>query len=140
MDRERAQIILSRLADGVDPRTGEVFPRTSPYQHAEVVRALYVAINDIKASRSASQETKVFDFDIEERTTVYSRVVVRATNAKKARQKVILGEWASIEETDRDVDRRDIVSASCRECGEDLDLDGWDGLCGNCADAAEDAS
>jgi ATP-dependent RNA circularization protein (DNA/RNA ligase family) len=37
--------ILRRLAEGIDPFTGEVFPPDSPYQNAQTVRALYKAIH-----------------------------------------------------------------------------------------------
>ncbi len=47
MDNHKALEILSRLADGIDPHTGEVFPAESPYQHSETVRALYRAINEM---------------------------------------------------------------------------------------------
>jgi hypothetical protein len=34
-------------------------------------------------------------------------------------------------------DTDDFDYERCSECGAELDLDGWDGLCGNCADRAE---
>jgi hypothetical protein len=43
MDETTALNILSTLANGVNPLTGEVFPADSPYQTADVVRALFVA-------------------------------------------------------------------------------------------------
>jgi hypothetical protein len=43
METPEALGILSALANGVHPTTGEVFPPGSPYQEAEVVRALFVA-------------------------------------------------------------------------------------------------
>lgn len=48
----------------------------------------------------------------------------------------------AVEETETEEDVA-VVEANddddlCRECGEETDLDGWDGLCGNCADAEED--
>lgn len=48
MDSQSAATILSRLADGVDPATGEVFPRESPYQRPETVRALFAAISALR--------------------------------------------------------------------------------------------
>ena len=39
-----AKPILEALADGVDPRTGEVLDPGSPIESAEVVRALHVAV------------------------------------------------------------------------------------------------
>jgi hypothetical protein len=44
MERDNAAKILQILADGVDPATGEPFPASSPYQRADVVRALFVAL------------------------------------------------------------------------------------------------
>lgn len=40
MERDNAAKILQTLADGVDPATGEPFPASSPYQRADVVRAM----------------------------------------------------------------------------------------------------
>jgi hypothetical protein len=45
MEKAQAVEIIKSLADGVHPITGEVFPRESPYQHAHVVRALFVALS-----------------------------------------------------------------------------------------------
>src|SRR5689334_268643 len=44
MERKDATKILQSLADGVDPTTGEPFPASSPYQRADVVRALFAAV------------------------------------------------------------------------------------------------
>jgi len=44
MDDQRALSIVTALANGVNPQTGEAFPGDSPYQSAEIVRALFVAI------------------------------------------------------------------------------------------------
>ena len=35
--------VIKALANGVDPTSGEAFPAQSPYQRADVVRALFVA-------------------------------------------------------------------------------------------------
>lgn len=43
MDHAEALNIVSTLANGVNPITGEVFPSDSPYQSSEIVRALFVA-------------------------------------------------------------------------------------------------
>jgi len=45
MEKERALEILRVLAGGVDPFTGEVLPAESPYQQADAVRALSLAID-----------------------------------------------------------------------------------------------
>src|ERR1035437_5793563 len=44
MNCTEALKILRPLAEGVDPGTGEVLPANSPYQQAQVVRALNCAI------------------------------------------------------------------------------------------------
>jgi hypothetical protein len=60
MERDNAVKILQILADGVDPATGEPFPASSPYQRADIVRALYAAMqalgNPPRAKASTSQE------------------------------------------------------------------------------------
>jgi len=48
MDETNAASILSTLAQGINPMTGEVFPTESPYQHADVVRALYLAVKRLE--------------------------------------------------------------------------------------------
>jgi hypothetical protein len=47
MDLATARRIIEALADGVDPRTGEVLNPGSPIESAEVVRALHVACSAI---------------------------------------------------------------------------------------------
>jgi hypothetical protein len=42
MDEQKALAIVSALANGVNPVTGEVFAPDSPYQSADVVRALFM--------------------------------------------------------------------------------------------------
>ncbi|MRX78933.1 hypothetical protein GJU39_22980 [Pedobacter petrophilus] len=41
--------ILQALAAGTDPMTGEVFPAYSPYNHPEIIRALFITINQLEA-------------------------------------------------------------------------------------------
>lgn len=48
MDNARALSIVSALANGIDPRTGEVFDPDSPYQTGDVIRALYVAVRALE--------------------------------------------------------------------------------------------
>lgn len=45
MDIVRAKEIISALADGIDPLTGEVLPNDHVCNQAEVVRAFYVLLN-----------------------------------------------------------------------------------------------
>jgi hypothetical protein len=44
MDPTRAREILRSLAEGINPQTGIAFPPDSPYQQADTVRALYMAL------------------------------------------------------------------------------------------------
>ena len=44
MDLTTTKQILEALADGVDPRTGEVLDPGSPLESAQVVRALHIAV------------------------------------------------------------------------------------------------
>jgi len=48
MEIDRASEIIQQLADGVDPYTGERFQPDSPYQQADTVRALYLALEGLK--------------------------------------------------------------------------------------------
>ena len=47
MDLATTKRIIEALADGVDPRTGEVLKPGSPIESAEVVRALHTALTAI---------------------------------------------------------------------------------------------
>jgi hypothetical protein len=47
MDPSTAKQVIEALANGVDPRTGEVLGPGSPIESAEVVRALHVALEAI---------------------------------------------------------------------------------------------
>jgi hypothetical protein len=48
MDETKTVAILSALANGVNPSTGEIFSADSPYQQAEIVRALFAALEHFK--------------------------------------------------------------------------------------------
>jgi hypothetical protein len=48
MDETKTVAILSALANGVNPSTGEVFGPDSPYQQADIVRALFAALERLK--------------------------------------------------------------------------------------------
>lgn len=59
MDESKALTIVSALANGVNPLTGEIFPTDSPYQAPDVVRALYSVLRALESSshqRSRSRE------------------------------------------------------------------------------------
>ena len=51
METSRALEIVRSLADGSDPFTSEVLPMDGPYQHPEVVRALYTAVYALQVLR-----------------------------------------------------------------------------------------
>ena len=44
MELDRAIEIVQSLADGMDPYSGERFPPDSPYQQADTVRVLHMAL------------------------------------------------------------------------------------------------
>lgn len=49
MDEAKALSIVSALANGVNPSTGEVFAADSPYQAPDVVRALFTVVRLLEA-------------------------------------------------------------------------------------------
>jgi hypothetical protein len=51
MERSEAVQIVQTLADGRDPRTGTAFPADSPYQTAQVTRALFFAVRSLEGRR-----------------------------------------------------------------------------------------
>ena len=53
MDDNKALSIVSALANGVNPQTGEMFEVDSPYQSVDVIRALYVAVRALELSNRA---------------------------------------------------------------------------------------
>lgn len=55
MDKTRATEILTALAEGIDPFTGEVFPEDSPYNNIDTVRALYFAVNALNNIKQKKQ-------------------------------------------------------------------------------------
>ena len=52
MDINRAKAIISTLAEGVDPTTGEVLPDNSVCNKGEIVRALYTVLNCLDEKKS----------------------------------------------------------------------------------------
>jgi hypothetical protein len=62
MDAAEAIRIIRALADGVDPFTGELFPPESPYQQADTVRALYLALEALdQLDKTISKENRLPD-------------------------------------------------------------------------------
>jgi hypothetical protein len=58
MDQDKALRILKALAEGIDPQSGKVFSPDSPYQQADVVRALYTAMGVLKAGPAETAKTR----------------------------------------------------------------------------------
>jgi hypothetical protein len=52
MDIDRAKEIIRSLADGINPQTGNAFPPDSPYQQADTVRALHVALEALQGGQA----------------------------------------------------------------------------------------
>ncbi|MFO1206598.1 MAG: hypothetical protein U1E63_12850 [Burkholderiales bacterium] len=50
MDHDKALTILRHLSDGHDPVTGQPFPQDSPYQQADIIRALFHAVRELEKS------------------------------------------------------------------------------------------
>ena len=50
MEEVRAHAIVSALANGVNPLTGELFAADSPCQTPDVIRALYCAVTALEAA------------------------------------------------------------------------------------------
>ena len=48
MEVEEALGILRTLSDGIDPVSGEIFPRESTYQRPEIIRALLKAVYSLE--------------------------------------------------------------------------------------------
>ena len=55
MNHQPTLSVLNKLADGVDPVSGEVYGRDSPYQNPTVVRALYAAIQVLQNPTARSK-------------------------------------------------------------------------------------
>jgi hypothetical protein len=55
MDHEKALSILQSLSNGTDPFTGEVFAADSPYQHPDVVRALFQAVRAMEGAAATQK-------------------------------------------------------------------------------------
>lgn len=56
MEKQHTLKILNALANGVHPATGEQFAADSPYQHPDIVRALFEAVRMIENDRARAAE------------------------------------------------------------------------------------
>jgi hypothetical protein len=59
MDDSKALGIVSALANGVNPISGETFPPDSPYQSADVVRALFAAVRALEPGRRSRARSQM---------------------------------------------------------------------------------
>ena len=50
MDIDRAKEIISALAEGIDPTTGELLPEDSVYNKGDIVRAFYAVLASLDAN------------------------------------------------------------------------------------------
>ena len=55
MEIEKAKEIVTLLANGTDPISGEAFSDGSPYNHPEVIRALFTVLNHVRVPRKQSR-------------------------------------------------------------------------------------
>jgi hypothetical protein len=51
MDINRAKEIITALAEGVDPTTGELLPEDSVYNKGDIIRALYTVLSSLDAKK-----------------------------------------------------------------------------------------
>jgi hypothetical protein len=58
MEKGKVLTIIKRLADGIDPYSGELFPTDSPYQNPDTVRALYEAIKILERSQKKAKNSR----------------------------------------------------------------------------------
>lgn len=57
MELSTAKQILSLLADGIDPETGEILPEDSVYNQPEVIRALHFALDCLSKQKRRKNNT-----------------------------------------------------------------------------------
>jgi hypothetical protein len=57
MQLDEAIRILEALADGRDPQSGAPLPPEGVYQHPQVVRALYTAVQELKREEQRDKQT-----------------------------------------------------------------------------------
>ncbi len=57
MEIEKAKEIVSLLANGIDPITGEVFPDDSSYNHPSVIRALFTVLGSVRIPKKQNKQS-----------------------------------------------------------------------------------
>ena len=55
MDLTYAKSILKALAEGVNPITGEILPKSDSCNQPDVIRSLYVAVNELDKAEKRSK-------------------------------------------------------------------------------------
>jgi len=121
MDIEQAVQIIEQLADGVDPYSGERFASDSPYQQADTVRALHLALEGLtKLRRSKARKTgpgRPWNEDEEKELLreFDDKIDVEEIAAKHERTKGAI--WARLEKLGRIQRKRE---AGSREAGSGL--------------------
>ena len=86
MEANRAIDIISALAEGIDPTTGEILPEDSVCNKGEVVRAFYAILNicgKVKETRKANKK-EPDDYDVD----LYNRL--KAVRNKIAEEKGVM--------------------------------------------------
>ena len=59
METKEAFELVRSLAGGINPISGEVFPKDSPYQDAQIVRALFLATNALQKRIDWERKKKI---------------------------------------------------------------------------------
>jgi len=57
MEIKEAKEIITSLANGVDPITGEVFPEGSAYNHPTVIRSLFTILNNVRFPKKEGKKS-----------------------------------------------------------------------------------
>ncbi len=57
MESTQALKLLTALSNGINPITAEAFPAESPYQHPDIVRALFHAVRVLEEGRTAGGQS-----------------------------------------------------------------------------------
>ena len=57
MEIDKAKEIVSLLAYGIDPTTGEVLPNDSPYNHPSVIRALFSILGSVRVPKKPNKHS-----------------------------------------------------------------------------------
>jgi len=57
MEIQKAKEIVTLLANGVDPTTGEIFPDDCPYNNPSVIRALFTVLGHLRMPKKQGKKT-----------------------------------------------------------------------------------